>query len=76
MIVVGIECLAGYPDLATQLIVSEGTPAEVLVGSPERADMLVAGSRGLGGFRGLMLGSVGQQCAHHANCPVVVVPHE
>jgi nucleotide-binding universal stress UspA family protein len=38
--------------------------------------MLVVGSRGLGGFRGLMLGSVGQQCAHHANCPVVIVPHE
>jgi nucleotide-binding universal stress UspA family protein len=37
--------------------------------------MLVVGSRGLGGFRGLMLGSVGQQCAHHASCPVVIVPH-
>lgn len=70
------ECLAGYPDLKTHLIVTEGTPAQVLVEKSERAEMLVVGSRGLGGFRGLMLGSVGQQCAHHANCPVVIVPHE
>lgn len=70
------ECLAAYPDLERQLIVTEGTPSQVLVEKSERADMLVVGSRGLGGFRGLMLGSVGQQCAHHANCPVVIVPHE
>lgn len=70
------ECLADYPDLKTHLIVIEGTPSQVLVEKSERAEMLVVGSRGLGGFRGLMLGSVGQQCAHHANCPVVIVPHE
>ena len=70
------EYLSAYPDLKTHLIVTEGTPARVLVEKSERADMLVVGSRGLGGFRGLMLGSVGQQCAHHANCPVVIVPHE
>jgi nucleotide-binding universal stress UspA family protein len=70
------EILAAYPDLSTELIVAEGSPAQVLVEKSERADMLVVGSRGLGGFRGLMLGSVGQQCAHHANCPVVIVPHE
>lgn len=70
------ECLAEYPDLKTHLIVTEGTPSQVLVEKSERAEMLVVGSRGLGGFRGLMLGSVGQQCAHHANCPVVIVPHE
>jgi len=70
------ESLSAYPDLETHLIVTEGTPAQVLVEKSERAEMLVVGSRGLGGFRGLMLGSVGQQCAHHANCPVVIVPHE
>jgi nucleotide-binding universal stress UspA family protein len=56
-------------------VVREGQPAEVLVAESKDAELLVVGSRGLGGFRGLLLGSVGQQCAHHAACPVVIVPH-
>lgn len=51
-----------------------GRPAHVLSEVSDDADMLVVGSRGLGGFRGLALGSVSQQCAHHAHCPVVIVP--
>jgi nucleotide-binding universal stress UspA family protein len=52
----------------------EGTAAAALVEESREADLLVVGSRGLGGFRGLLLGSVGQQVAHHAACPVVIVP--
>jgi hypothetical protein len=37
------------------------------------ADLLMVGSRGIGGFSELLLGSVGHQCAHHALCPVVIV---
>ena len=55
--------------------VVEGTAAAALVEESRGADLLVVGSRGLGGFRGLLLGSVGQQVAHHAACPVVIVPH-
>jgi nucleotide-binding universal stress UspA family protein len=49
--------------------------AQALIEASRDADLLVIGSRGLGGFRGLLLGSVGQQCAHHASCPVVIIPH-
>jgi nucleotide-binding universal stress UspA family protein len=56
-------------------VVREGAPARVLLEEADEAALLVLGSRGLGGFRGLLLGSVGQQCAHHAPCPVVIVPH-
>ena len=63
-------------DLEVEPVVREGVPARVLLEEARDADLLVVGSRGLGGFRGLLLGSVGQQCAQHALCPVVVVPHE
>ncbi len=53
--------------------VVEGAPAAVLVGAATAGDLLVVGSRGHGGFSGLLLGSVSQQCAHHAPCPVVIV---
>lgn len=52
----------------------EGSPAEKLVLETEPDDVLVVGSHGHGGFTGLLLGSVGQQCAHHARCPLVIVP--
>lgn len=49
-------------------------PAEILTGLSAKALMLVVGSRGLGGFTGLLLGSVSNQCVQHAKCPVLVVP--
>jgi nucleotide-binding universal stress UspA family protein len=56
-------------------IVREGQAAKVLVAESHDAVLLVVGSRGLGGFKGLLLGSVGQQCAYHASCPVAIVPN-
>jgi nucleotide-binding universal stress UspA family protein len=52
----------------------EGATAETLVSAAGENDLLVVGSRGHGGFVGLLLGSVSQQCAQHASCPVVIVP--
>ena len=66
--------VAPHPDgIVIERRVSEGEPATVLVDESRQADLLVVGSRGHGGFRGLLLGSVSQQCAHHAACPVVIV---
>ena len=48
-------------------------PALALVERSKGADLLVVGSRGRGGFKGLLLGSVSTQCVQHATCPVVVV---
>jgi len=53
--------------------VVQGPAAEILVGAATPGDILVVGSRGHGGFAGLFLGSVSQQCVYHACCPVVVV---
>lgn len=66
---------AAVDDVEVRTTVREGSPAHVLLEEAADADLLVVGSRGLGGFRGLLLGSVSQQCAHHAPCPLVVVPH-
>ena len=65
-----------HPEVVRQLIVCEGNAATELVDKSKGVDMLVVGSRGLGGFRGLLLGSVSQQCAQQTHCPVVIVPAE
>jgi nucleotide-binding universal stress UspA family protein len=67
----GLEAEAEGIEIERQVI--EGGAPEVLVAAAVAADLLVVGSRGHGGFAGLLLGSVSQQCAHHAHCPVVIV---
>jgi nucleotide-binding universal stress UspA family protein len=63
----------GIEAIEVERHVVEGGAAQVLIAAAVGADLLVVGSRGHGGFVGLMLGSVSQQCVSHAPCPVVVV---
>lgn len=62
------------PDVSVDARLAEGHPAAALVAASAGARLLVVGSRGLGGFKGMLMGSVSTACAHHARCPVVVVP--
>ena len=71
------ERLAGwsekYPDVPVRRLVARDRPARALVEESGRAQLVVVGSRGRGGFHGLLLGSVSQALLHHAHCPVAVV---
>jgi nucleotide-binding universal stress UspA family protein len=60
------------PDTLTTTV-QQGPAAPVLIEASRNADLLVVGSRGHGGFAGLLLGSVSANCAERATCPVVVV---
>lgn len=66
--------LATRPGVRVTTRAVQGQPAPTLLDAAAGADLLVVGSRGRGGFAGLRLGSVSQQCVHHSPCPVVVVP--
>jgi nucleotide-binding universal stress UspA family protein len=61
------------PPVDVRTVIEEGNPAEVLIDRSKEADLIVVGSRGHGGFAGMMLGSVSQHLVAHASCPVVVV---
>lgn len=61
-------------DVTVERVAAPESPADALGRIGRGADLIVIGSRGRGGFTGLLLGSVSQQVVRHAPCPVVVVP--
>lgn len=70
--VAAVEAECGDVDIEQRVVC--GSAAGVLIAEGNAADMLVVGSRGLGGFKGLLLGSVSNQVVTHAPCPTVIVP--
>ncbi|MFI7296431.1 universal stress protein [Streptomyces sp. NPDC050121] len=66
---------AAHPEVALHHEVVQGHPVQVLTKASEHALGLVVGTRGHGGFTGMLLGSVSQGVLHHARCPVITVPH-
>ncbi|MEV6715772.1 universal stress protein [Lentzea sp. NPDC051208] len=64
--------LEKYPDVAVELVAGE-RPIPLLLELGQRAGLLVVGSRGRGGFAGMLLGSTSQALIYHAPCPVAVV---
>jgi nucleotide-binding universal stress UspA family protein len=71
------EAMAGwpekYPDVDVRRVTAHAAPLPALVAASAGAEVVVVGSRGAGGFRTLLLGSVGHGLLHHAHCPVAVV---
>jgi len=65
---------AAHPDLVVSTVVERSHPSRTLLDRARGARLLVVGSRGRGGFAGLLLGSVGRAMVHRAPCPVAVVP--
>jgi nucleotide-binding universal stress UspA family protein len=72
-----LECatseLCEKHEIEIERVAAEGSATQVLVHAVAETDLLVVGPRGHGGFTNLLIGSVSQQCAEHASCPVVIV---
>lgn len=64
---------AEFPDVEVEMKLIRSHPGHALVAQSSDAALVVVGSRGRGGFRGMLLGSVSQAALHHVGCPVAVV---
>lgn len=67
-------CTQQYPDVAVQQVLVRDRPVRHLLAQAEEAQLLVVGTRGRGGFKGMTLGSTSAALLHTAPCPLIVVP--
>ena len=67
------RALLEHPDVVVKRHALDGGGAELLTEFSVATDLIVVGSRGRGGFAGLLLGSTSQHLLHHAPCPVAIV---
>ena len=67
--------VSGLAEPIEPVLVAGGAAGAILAEAKD-ASLVVVGARGLGGIKSLLLGSVSHQVAHHAPCPVVVIPGE
>jgi len=67
---------SAHPGVAFDVTIAQGDAAPCLLERAKDADLLVVGTRGHGGFTGLLVGSVSMHCATHAHCPVVILRAE
>lgn len=65
--------VARHPDVKVRQEVLRGKPGKILAERSQSADLIIVGSRGVGGFKGLLLGSVSHRLVDRANCPIVVM---
>jgi nucleotide-binding universal stress UspA family protein len=71
-----IDAASSTEGIKVEWLAIPGNPSEVLIEASRGAALLVVGSRGVGGFMGLLMGSVSTQCVHYSHCPVLVIHEE